>query len=450
MTWTTARQHKADQAITAIASLDSPLAIACSGGRDSAVLAHLALKSGRDVTLVHVHHHLRESAHRDSAAARAIAERLGLPIREVHLDARHGAGNLQERAGALRMRALVQQTRTMGARALLTGHHGQDRIETFLFQLGRGAGLAAAGNPRPERRVDGCPVIRPLLQWTREDLDAWLRVHPLEHAEDPSNLQSSATRNLLRREVVAPWLRMTSANRILASLDDLEDSATALRELLQPLLEATVLAWRPRGALLSRPALSRLSPVVQRALLQQVLSTLALPAQRTWLQRMTQALGASGVRRIPGAGISGNIGTRVLLVGAGNPSDRNASVLDTPAIALSEALPFGTTWDGLLGTLRLVDPIPAGAWHLPHETRGDLQLQAAGADPAPHALAADAVEAAHLPTLERRDGTRIDLRFSRTPHPHPGWLWTPRMPLLASTNNNERPFRLHHQADDLG
>lgn len=162
--------------------------VACglSGGPDSAALVALATAAGLEVTAWHVDHGLRPSARADAEAARALAARFdaGFQLRRVRVDA---GPNLEARARAARYGALPDD--------VLVGHTADDRAETVLFNVGRGAGLAGAAAPH-------AGVGRPLLGLRRFETHALCEQLGLTTVHDPMNDDPSFARVAIRNEVM--------------------------------------------------------------------------------------------------------------------------------------------------------------------------------------------------------------------------------------------------------
>lgn len=218
----------ADQLIDRILALAPGAAgywVAFSGGLDSQVLLHaLAARRARlpaPLAAVHVNHNLQPDALVWAEHCRAACAGLGVPYRAVSVDAHPAPGESPEAAArAARYRALAGAVPAGGV--LLTAHHRDDQAETLLLQLLRGAGprglaaMPAATDPatanaaRAERqRNPGYPVrlVRPLLECSRDDLQAYARAHGLKWIDDPSNLRTDYDRNYLRHEIL-PRLRV--------------------------------------------------------------------------------------------------------------------------------------------------------------------------------------------------------------------------------------------------
>ncbi|MBI4703490.1 MAG: tRNA lysidine(34) synthetase TilS [Deltaproteobacteria bacterium] len=189
---------------------------ACSGGADSlALLDALALlqrRVGHRVAAVGVDHGLRPAAAAELDLGAKLAARHGVPFERMGLCVAAGAG-LQARAREARHLALQSAALRLGAAAIATGHTADDRAETLLMRLLRGAGprglavlparapapVTAPGETTPGRRID---LVRPLLRARRSDVLAHLGRRGLGFAEDPSNADRRFLRVRVRRELV--------------------------------------------------------------------------------------------------------------------------------------------------------------------------------------------------------------------------------------------------------
>jgi len=183
--------------------------IALSGGLDSTVLAAALAGYGAGsepaLRAIHVDHGLHPDSARWSAHCRLLAERLGVRFEIVAVDARPAAGESPEAAArAARYAALTTLLRP--SEVLLTAHHGDDQLETVLLQWLRGGGLSAVAGMRPVTPFAAGWLARPLLGFTRTELEAWARAQGLAWLEDPSNADPRFDRNYLRLEIL-PRLR---------------------------------------------------------------------------------------------------------------------------------------------------------------------------------------------------------------------------------------------------
>jgi tRNA(Ile)-lysidine synthase len=163
-------------------------AVACavSGGADSLALLMLATASGCRPTAVHVDHGLRDGSAADADVVAGAAGRLGVPSRSVRVEVGEGP-NLEARARAARYAALPA--------GVLTGHTADDRAETVLLHLLRGAGpTGAVGIARGP--------ARPLLDLRRAETAGLCEALGLAPVVDPSNDDRRFRRNRVRHELL--------------------------------------------------------------------------------------------------------------------------------------------------------------------------------------------------------------------------------------------------------
>jgi tRNA(Ile)-lysidine synthase len=190
--------------------------LAYSGGRDSTALAdilarlyhkpHQGLISSLKV--VHIHHGLSQNADAWVEHARASCEKWNLPLitERVFVSRASGLG-IEGAAREARYRALARIAREENASVILTAHHLDDRLETFLIQWMRGAGpegLAAMSEVRPIESADpgsGTVLARPWLDVPREAIEAYCTKARLCWVEDDSNSDTHFLRNLIRAEI---------------------------------------------------------------------------------------------------------------------------------------------------------------------------------------------------------------------------------------------------------
>jgi tRNA(Ile)-lysidine synthase len=178
-----------------------------SGGLDSTVLLHALHDTARAedgvLSAVHVHHGLSPNA--DAWAERCVAQcaRLSIPIDVVRV-ALDRTSRLGIEGEARRARYAVYAARPEPFVAL--AHHRDDQAESLLLQLLRGTGLkGAAAMPMLRALNDRVTLYRPLLAYSRAELEARARALGLEWIDDESNERLAHDRNYLRHEI-APRL----------------------------------------------------------------------------------------------------------------------------------------------------------------------------------------------------------------------------------------------------
>jgi tRNA(Ile)-lysidine synthase len=187
----------------------STVVVACSGGPDSTCLLHALTRLRRlfriRLAVFHFDHRLRPDSDRDAAYVRRQAERLGVPfvLREA-TDRPEEGRSVEAWARMARYAALGQAAGDLGADRAALGHTIDDQAETVLLGLIRGGGLEAVAGMDPVTTVPplGLTAVRPLLETTREEVEAFCRALRLRPRIDPSNRDPRFLRNRLRSEVL--------------------------------------------------------------------------------------------------------------------------------------------------------------------------------------------------------------------------------------------------------
>jgi tRNA(Ile)-lysidine synthase len=168
------------------------------------VLATLRVKIGYTLVAHGVDHGLRGEAAGELDVAEGLARRLDVPFERTLVKVAAG-GNLQARARTARYEALRAAAAHSSCAVIATAHHRDDRAETVLLRLLRGAGPRGLA-VLPPRAGD---LVRPFLRAPRAAIDAHLARHDVPFALDPSNRDPRFLRVRVRRELL-PLLRELS------------------------------------------------------------------------------------------------------------------------------------------------------------------------------------------------------------------------------------------------
>ncbi len=294
------------------ASTPAPLLIAFSGGRDSTALLHACcalraakVRAFKELRAVHVHHGLQASADHWALQCVAFGERVGVPV-EVRrvLVARQGRG-LEAAARAARYEALAEAALSERAALVLTAHHQDDRIETFLLQWLRGAGVdGLAAFPSARAFADGSVrLVRPFIAVSRAEITDYVERHGLPFVEDPSNEDTRLARNALRHRVlpVLAELRPGYERAAARSVDLVAEAAQVLRDVAAADLSACIAgATGASRAALRLDRLQALSPARQALVLRHWLAQLGIeaPPRARLSEIVAQALGARSDARM--------------------------------------------------------------------------------------------------------------------------------------------------------
>lgn len=189
---------------------DLPAAVAFSGGADSTALLVAAARAWPgQLHAIHIHHGLQPAADAFARHCGEVCARLGVPLHQVEVDARHEQGESPEDAARkARYAALARSASSLGLKAVWLAHHADDQAETLLLALGRGAGLPGLSAMPPRFERHGMRFERPLLGVPGGAIRDWLRTEGVGYIEDPTNEDRSFTRNRIRH-VLLPALEKT-------------------------------------------------------------------------------------------------------------------------------------------------------------------------------------------------------------------------------------------------
>jgi tRNA(Ile)-lysidine synthase len=186
--------------------------VGVSGGRDSVALLHCLTSLGyRRLIVSHVDHQLRGRASTaDAKFVSALAAKSNLESEIGHVDvaalARRTKQSIETAGRNARYDFFAGVARRRRCSTIFLGHHAGDLVETFLFNLFRGAGPAGLTGMRQvaTRNVDGVDltIVRPLLGATRDEIDAYLKSHRLKYREDATNKMLGPLRNRIRHRVI--------------------------------------------------------------------------------------------------------------------------------------------------------------------------------------------------------------------------------------------------------
>ncbi len=184
------------------------LLLAVSGGPDSVALmllcAQWSLRSSRDIAVATVDHRLRKESRAEAEEVGRWAHDLGYAHHLLTWEEAKPATRLQERARQARYALLADCARRIGASAMVVAHHADDQAETILFRLTRGSGIAGLAGMSPVARSEDIALLRPLLDFRKEELEAICARAGQIFFRDPSNEDESFARARLRK--LAPLL----------------------------------------------------------------------------------------------------------------------------------------------------------------------------------------------------------------------------------------------------
>lgn len=178
-----------------------------SGGVDSVVMCHLFKEAGYDFAIAHCNFQLRgEESDGDEAFVDKLAKTYEVPFYSVRFDtqaySKEQKITIQEAARDLRYEWFEKLREENNFDWIITAHHKNDSIETFMYNLVRGTGIAGLHGILEKKGN----VVRPLLFASKEEIIEYAGLNELEFREDSSNSSNKYSRNKIRNKVM-PLLR---------------------------------------------------------------------------------------------------------------------------------------------------------------------------------------------------------------------------------------------------
>ena len=246
---------------------------------------------GWRLSLAHFNHRLRgRSSAADQRFVCAAAKRLKLPIDVAAADVRAAAAaqgiSIEMAARQLRHEFLARCARRRGAKTVALAHHADDQIELFLLRLLRGAGgggLAGMKTRNPSPTDRGVTLVRPLLDFSKEQIRSFAQEARLRFREDASNAALEFERNWVRRELL-PLLRQRQpavGQNILRTMEIVGAEAEFVSMIAD--------SWRQRSPGRWSSPLELLPVAVQRRLVQEQIRELGVAADFQLVEELRTA-----------------------------------------------------------------------------------------------------------------------------------------------------------------
>jgi tRNA(Ile)-lysidine synthetase-like protein len=216
------------------------LLLTTSGGIDSMVLLHLFQQLEYEIAAAHCNFQLRGiESFEDQQFIQNYTTKNNIPFFTTLFDTKTFAEDyklsIQIAARELRYNWFYELAETEGFDYILTAHHADDNLETFLINLSRGTGLdGLVGIPKQNEKV-----IRPLLLFSRKEIENYAKEHAVLWREDSSNASDKYIRNKIRHNIV-PLLKELNPNFI----DTFQKTQTYLQEAQTMVEDASIMIYQ--------------------------------------------------------------------------------------------------------------------------------------------------------------------------------------------------------------
>ncbi len=185
------------------------IVIGCSTGPDSMALLDMLLKirDKYDLFLIvaHVNHNVRKESYQEADFLKQYCEDYNIAFESMIIE-NYGDDNFHNEARNIRYHFFEDVVYKYNANYLMTAHHGDDLIETIMMRMVRGSNLFGYGGFKKVVPMDGYSIVRPLITYTKNELENYDIENHVPYFVDYSNNKDIYTRNRYRKYLL-PFLK---------------------------------------------------------------------------------------------------------------------------------------------------------------------------------------------------------------------------------------------------
>ncbi len=185
-------------------SLERNYLVAVSGGPDSMALLKMLSELKLKLIVLHVNYHKRDVSNYEQEMVYKYAEERNYPVHILDTSDMKQTGNFQAWAREVRYDFFKKMYDLYNGDGIFVAHHLDDLLETYLMQKQRG-NLVSSFGLRLETTIKGMRVIRPLLDYRKEELLSYCKRNQIPYSIDVSNNEDHYTRNYIRHHQVSKF-----------------------------------------------------------------------------------------------------------------------------------------------------------------------------------------------------------------------------------------------------
>jgi len=178
------------------------LIVGVSAGPDSIALLH-ALQKSTTIPLVcaHINHNVRKESYDEEQYLKQYCNEFNIIFESMTIE-KYTANNFENEARTIRYQFYEQILTKYQSHTLFLAHHGDDLIETVLMKIIRGSNLEGYAGIKKVSYQKNYQIIRPLLNYTKEDLINYNHQNNLKYYIDKTNNDITYTRNRYRKNLL--------------------------------------------------------------------------------------------------------------------------------------------------------------------------------------------------------------------------------------------------------
>ncbi len=172
-------------------NLKEDFIVAVSGGPDSLALAFLAkiysIKKKLNIKYFIVDHKLRNNSTKEARFVKLLLKKFSINVDVLTWIGNKPKSNIQSIARTKRYELLIKESKKLKIKNILLGHHKDDLYENFFIRILRGSGLNGIVSFDKKKNYNNINLIRPLLEFSKKDLESIVKKIFKNYVEDPTN-----------------------------------------------------------------------------------------------------------------------------------------------------------------------------------------------------------------------------------------------------------------------
>jgi len=261
--------------------------IAVSGGIDSIALTNLLVELKDQLSLklriAHINHSLRnKESVRDQKFVEGLASKYNLPVDVLVVNTekikRIEKGSTQEVARNIRYKFLYEKAIKHNCEIILTAHNMNDNAETLLLNLFRGSGIDGLSGIPPINNEKEITIIRPLLNFNRNEIVKYIKHKKLQWVEDSTNKITKYKRNYTRHKLI-PLIGKNYNPKIIETLVNtatlMHENSLFINKKVKEFIGDFVIK-KPNYYSINKYELSKIDNIIQTIVLKNILEELKI------------------------------------------------------------------------------------------------------------------------------------------------------------------------------
>jgi len=175
--------------------------VGVSSGPDSMCLLNILEKETNKIIVCHINHNVRKESKKEEEFLKKYCKEHNLIFEAMTIN-EYKENNFENEARKKRYAFYEEILKKYNSKHLFLAHHGDDLIETILMKIIRGSNLEGYAGIKERSKVKNYEIIRPLLNFTKDEIIKYNKSHNITYFIDNSNKNTKYTRNRYRKNIL--------------------------------------------------------------------------------------------------------------------------------------------------------------------------------------------------------------------------------------------------------